>query len=156
MAVLTYPKPILLAHLVSRPKRNTAFVGFTLENNQGEQIKGISWTAIRSDLSDAGVSVSSKTIRSRSADLRPLYRGSTRIFEIYTLSIFYVAAVAEWYRYRTVACLVTCSAPVPQKTRRVGQRCMLNLLRAETCPSGVAVRRGVPGLMSSTSLDHGS
>ncbi|GFU87518.1 uncharacterized protein TNCV_4801551 [Trichonephila clavipes] len=42
------------------------------------------------------------------------------------------AAVAEWYRYRTVACFVTGSSPVPQKTRRVGQRCTLNLSRAET------------------------
>ncbi|GFW00984.1 transposable element Tc3 transposase [Trichonephila clavipes] len=48
-----------------------------------------------------------------------------------------VAAVAEWYRYRIVACLVTSSIPVPLKTRRVGQRCTLNLSRAETssrCP----------------------
>ncbi|GFX72911.1 uncharacterized protein TNCV_1698081 [Trichonephila clavipes] len=43
-----------------------------------------------------------------------------------------VAAVAEWYRYRTVACFVTDSSPVPLKTRRVGQRCPLNLSRAET------------------------
>ncbi|GFU65741.1 uncharacterized protein TNCV_5058751 [Trichonephila clavipes] len=42
------------------------------------------------------------------------------------------AAVAEWYRYRTVACFVTGSNPVPLKTRRVGQRCTLNLSRAET------------------------
>ncbi|GFX16857.1 hypothetical protein TNCV_2518351 [Trichonephila clavipes] len=42
-----------------------------------------------------------------------------------------VAAVAEWYRYRIVACLVTSSSPVPLKTRRVGQRCTLNLSRAE-------------------------
>ncbi|GFY13009.1 mariner Mos1 transposase [Trichonephila clavipes] len=42
------------------------------------------------------------------------------------------AAVAEWYRYRTVACFVTGSSPVPPKTRRVGQRCTLNLSRAET------------------------
>ncbi|GFU64374.1 uncharacterized protein TNCV_3947411 [Trichonephila clavipes] len=65
------------------------------------------------------------------------------------------AAVAEWYRYRIVACLVTV---VPLKTRRVGQRCTLNLSRAETsfrwC--GVVVRRGVPAQVSSTSLDHGS
>ncbi|GFW09433.1 hypothetical protein TNCV_3995401 [Trichonephila clavipes] len=33
-----------------------------------------------------------------------------------------VAAVAEWYRYRSVACLVTNSSPVPLKTLRVGQR----------------------------------
>ncbi|GFT57250.1 hypothetical protein TNCV_1692501 [Trichonephila clavipes] len=32
----------------------------------------------------------------------------------------WVAAVAEWYRYRTVACLVMSSSPVPLKTRRVG------------------------------------
>ncbi|GFY08859.1 uncharacterized protein TNCV_4660521 [Trichonephila clavipes] len=28
---------------------------------------------------------------------------------------FTMAAVAEWYRYRIVACLVTSSIPVPQK-----------------------------------------
>ncbi|GFW91181.1 uncharacterized protein TNCV_3301571 [Trichonephila clavipes] len=55
-----------------------------------------------------------------------------------------VAAVAEWYGYRTVACLVTSSSPVPLKTRRVGQRCTLNLSRAETSSRwcGVVVRRG--------------
>ncbi|GFT59075.1 uncharacterized protein TNCV_186531 [Trichonephila clavipes] len=55
-----------------------------------------------------------------------------------------VAAVAEWYRYRIVACLVTSSSPVPLKTRRVGQRCTLNLSRAETSYRwcGVVVRRG--------------
>ncbi|GFY23278.1 uncharacterized protein TNCV_3939741 [Trichonephila clavipes] len=55
-----------------------------------------------------------------------------------------VAAVAEWYRYRTVACLVTSSSPVPLKTRRVGQRCTLNLSRAEMSSRwcGVVVRRG--------------
>ncbi|GFU52488.1 uncharacterized protein TNCV_2983681 [Trichonephila clavipes] len=57
---------------------------------------------------------------------------------------FCVAAVAEWYRYRTVACFVTGSNPVPLKTRRVGQRCTLNLSRAETSSRwcGVVVRRG--------------
>ncbi|GFV83030.1 uncharacterized protein TNCV_1180441 [Trichonephila clavipes] len=55
-----------------------------------------------------------------------------------------VAVVAEWYRYRIVACLVTSSSPVPLKTRRVGQRCTLNLSRAEISSrwSGVVVRRG--------------
>ncbi|GFU50243.1 uncharacterized protein TNCV_300781 [Trichonephila clavipes] len=55
-----------------------------------------------------------------------------------------VAAVAEWYGYRTVACFVTGSSPVPLKTRRVGQRCTLNLSRAETSYRwcGVVVRRG--------------
>ncbi|GFY23423.1 uncharacterized protein TNCV_3941161 [Trichonephila clavipes] len=54
------------------------------------------------------------------------------------------ATVAEWYRYRTVACLVTSSSPVPLMTRRVGQRCTLNLSRAETSSRwcGVVVRRG--------------
>ncbi|GFV63559.1 uncharacterized protein TNCV_4389241 [Trichonephila clavipes] len=54
------------------------------------------------------------------------------------------AAVAEWYRYRTVACFVTGSSPAPLKTRRVGQRCTLNLSRAETSSRwrGVVVRRG--------------
>ncbi|GFU21319.1 putative RNA-directed DNA polymerase from transposon BS [Trichonephila clavipes] len=70
-----------------------------------------------------------------------------------------VAAAAEWYRYRTVACFVTGSSPVPLKTRRVGQRCTLNLPRAETSSRwcGVVVTRGgVPAQVSSTSLDHGS
>ncbi|GFU48032.1 uncharacterized protein TNCV_4968131 [Trichonephila clavipes] len=55
-----------------------------------------------------------------------------------------VAAVAEWYGYRTVACLVTSSSPVPLKTHRVGQRCTLNLSRAEMSSRwcGVVVRRG--------------
>ncbi|GFW34958.1 uncharacterized protein TNCV_978961 [Trichonephila clavipes] len=55
-----------------------------------------------------------------------------------------LTAVAEWYRYRIVACLVTSSSPVPLKTRRVGQRCTLNLSRAETSSRwcGVVVRRG--------------
>ncbi|GFV07763.1 RNA-directed DNA polymerase from mobile element jockey, partial [Trichonephila clavipes] len=59
-------------------------------------------------------------------------------------SIFSKAAVAEWYGYRTVACFVTGSSPVPLKTRRVGQRCTLNLSRAETSSRwcGVVVRRG--------------
>ncbi|GFX22305.1 uncharacterized protein TNCV_2951461 [Trichonephila clavipes] len=53
-----------------------------------------------------------------------------------------MAAVAEWYRYWIVACLVTSSNPVPLKTRRVGQRCTLNLSRAETSSRwcGVVVR----------------
>ncbi|GFW54004.1 uncharacterized protein TNCV_3828121 [Trichonephila clavipes] len=39
---------------------------------------------------------------------------------------------------------VMSSSPVPLKTRRVGQRCTLNLLRAETSSHwcGVVVRRG--------------
>ncbi|GFW02634.1 reverse transcriptase domain-containing protein [Trichonephila clavipes] len=54
------------------------------------------------------------------------------------------AAVAEWYRYRIVAGFVTSSSPIPLKTRRVGQRCTLNLSRAETSSRwcGVVVRRG--------------
>ncbi|GFU77436.1 uncharacterized protein TNCV_3498101 [Trichonephila clavipes] len=57
---------------------------------------------------------------------------------------FCVAAVAEWYRYRTVACFVTGLNPVPLKTHRVEQRCTLNLSRAETSSRwcGVVVRRG--------------
>ncbi|GFV30727.1 uncharacterized protein TNCV_951481 [Trichonephila clavipes] len=44
----------------------------------------------------------------------------------------------------TVACFVTGSSPVPLKTRRVGQRCTLNLSRAETSSRwcGVGVERG--------------
>ncbi|GFY34925.1 uncharacterized protein TNCV_154981 [Trichonephila clavipes] len=52
--------------------------------------------------------------------------------------------VAEWYGYRIVAGFVSSSSPVPLKTRRVGQRCTLNLSRAETSSRwcGVVVRRG--------------
>ncbi|GFW30399.1 focal adhesion kinase 1 [Trichonephila clavipes] len=54
------------------------------------------------------------------------------------------AMVAEWYRYRIVACLVMSSSPIPLKTRCVGQRCTLNLSRAETSSRwcGVVARRG--------------
>ncbi|GFW96058.1 uncharacterized protein TNCV_957721 [Trichonephila clavipes] len=57
---------------------------------------------------------------------------------------FFPAAVAEWYRHRIVAGFVTSSSPVPLKTRRVGQRCTLNLSRAETSSRwcDVVVRRG--------------
>ncbi|GFW72249.1 uncharacterized protein TNCV_702861 [Trichonephila clavipes] len=55
-----------------------------------------------------------------------------------------MTTVAEWYRYRTVACPVTSSSPVPLKTRHVGQRCTLNLSTAGTSSRwcGVVVRRG--------------
>ncbi|GFX77956.1 uncharacterized protein TNCV_909731 [Trichonephila clavipes] len=67
------------------------------------------------------------------------------------------AAVAEWFRYRIVACLITSSSPVPLKTHHVRQRCTLNLSRAETSTRwcGVVVWKGVPAQVSSTSLDHG-
>ncbi|GFV25565.1 uncharacterized protein TNCV_683951 [Trichonephila clavipes] len=46
------------------------------------------------------------------------------------------------------------SIPVPLKTRRVGQRCTLNLSRAETSSRwcGVVVGEGVPAQVSSTSM----
>ncbi|GFV06611.1 hypothetical protein TNCV_2949331 [Trichonephila clavipes] len=50
-----------------------------------------------------------------------------------------VATVAEWSRYGMVAVLVTSSSPVPLKTRRVGQRCMLNRWRAQTSSLGVVL-----------------
>ncbi|GFU13744.1 uncharacterized protein TNCV_939631 [Trichonephila clavipes] len=54
------------------------------------------------------------------------------------------ATVAERYRYRIVAFFVTSSIPVPLRTRGVGQRCTLNLSRAETSSRwcGVVIRRG--------------
>ncbi|GFX08668.1 uncharacterized protein TNCV_61951 [Trichonephila clavipes] len=63
---------------------------------------------------------------------------------IQSLLLLTMAAVAEWYRHRIVAGFVTSSSPVPLKTRRVGQRCTLNLSRAETSSRwcGVVVRRG--------------
>ncbi|GFU37995.1 uncharacterized protein TNCV_595761 [Trichonephila clavipes] len=55
-----------------------------------------------------------------------------------------VPAVAEWYRHRIMACLITSWSPVPLKTRSVEQRCTLNLSRAETSSRwcGVVFRRG--------------
>ncbi|GFS97083.1 hypothetical protein TNCV_4492591 [Trichonephila clavipes] len=55
-----------------------------------------------------------------------------------------------------MACFVTNSSLVPLKTRRVEQRCTLNLLRVETFSVGVVWelgKRGVPAQVSSTSLD---
>ncbi|GFX16068.1 hypothetical protein TNCV_4703261 [Trichonephila clavipes] len=60
---------------------------------------------------------------------------------------------------RTRGLRVTSSIPVPIKIRRVGQRCMINLSRAETSCRwcGVIVRRGWCQLkVSLSSLDHGS
>ncbi|GFT08766.1 guanine nucleotide-releasing factor 2 [Trichonephila clavipes] len=54
------------------------------------------------------------------------------VIESFVFNQARVAAVAEWYRYQIVACLVTSSSPVPLKTCRVGQLCTLNLSRAET------------------------
>ncbi|GFX67040.1 uncharacterized protein TNCV_589561 [Trichonephila clavipes] len=61
-----------------------------------------------------------------------------------SVSTIAVTVVAEWYRYRIVAYLVTSSSPVPLKSRRVGQRSTLHLSRAETSSRwcGVVVRRG--------------
>ncbi|GFW11534.1 uncharacterized protein TNCV_3810531 [Trichonephila clavipes] len=55
-----------------------------------------------------------------------------------------VDTVAEWYRYRIGARLVTSSNLIPLKTGRVGQRCTLHLSRAEASSQrcGVVVRRG--------------
>ncbi|GFW51979.1 uncharacterized protein TNCV_1189101 [Trichonephila clavipes] len=52
---------------------------------------------------------------------------------------------------------VTSSSPVPLKTRRVGEQCMLNLSRAQTSSRwcGVLFRRVVPAQVSSSSLDRG-
>ncbi|GFV62744.1 hypothetical protein TNCV_3101171 [Trichonephila clavipes] len=49
-----------------------------------------------------------------------------------------------WPYISNNTCLVTSSIPVPLKTRRVGQRCTLNLSRAETSSRwcGVVVREG--------------
>ncbi|GFX69472.1 uncharacterized protein TNCV_380411 [Trichonephila clavipes] len=60
---------------------------------------------------------------------------------------------------RIVAVFITSSSTIPLQTRRVVQRCMLNLSRAETSSHwcGVVVRKGgVPAQVLSTSLDHGS
>ncbi|GFW57181.1 uncharacterized protein TNCV_540981 [Trichonephila clavipes] len=82
----------------------------------------------------------SVTIQRNIIDMGFWSRRPTRV----PLGTALVAAVAEWYRYRTVACFVTGLSPVPLKTRRVGQRCTLNLSRAETSSRwcGGVVRRG--------------
>ncbi|GFV02753.1 uncharacterized protein TNCV_1452591 [Trichonephila clavipes] len=70
-----------------------------------------------------------------------------------------MAAVAEWYRNRILAFLVTSSSPIPLKTHRVGQRCTLNMSRAETSfrYCGLVIRRkGVPAQVTSSSIDIGS
>ncbi|GFW46667.1 uncharacterized protein TNCV_1937361 [Trichonephila clavipes] len=66
------------------------------------------------------------------------------MLNLFESHMIWVAVVAEWYRYRIMAGLVTSSSPVPLKTHRVGQRCTLNLSRAETSSRGcgVVVRRG--------------
>ncbi|GFT86020.1 uncharacterized protein TNCV_3256551 [Trichonephila clavipes] len=51
-------------------------------------------------------------------------------------------AVAEWSRYRIVAGLLMSSSPVPLKTRRVGQRCTLNLSRAQSSSRWYGVELG--------------
>ncbi|GFS70277.1 hypothetical protein TNCV_1067591 [Trichonephila clavipes] len=48
---------------------------------------------------------------------------------------------------------VMSSSPVPLKTSRVGQRCTLNLSRAETSCWCGSQERGVPAQVSSSSLD---
>ncbi|GFX51997.1 uncharacterized protein TNCV_3064141 [Trichonephila clavipes] len=88
------------------------------------------------------------------------------LFNYYWVRVFYcvlfpkidVATVAEWYRHRIVAGFVTSSSPVPLKTRRVGQRCTLNLSRAETSSRwcGVVVRRGGASSGVVRRHDHGS
>ncbi|GFT58610.1 uncharacterized protein TNCV_1250701 [Trichonephila clavipes] len=72
-----------------------------------------------------------------------LYENFTEC-EVNVRCVGLMAAAAECYRYRIVAGFVTSSSPVPLKTRRVGQRCTLNLSRAETSSRwwGVVVRRG--------------
>ncbi|GFV93303.1 uncharacterized protein TNCV_3685261 [Trichonephila clavipes] len=54
------------------------------------------------------------------------------------------AVVAEWSMHRIVAGFAPSSSPVPQKFRRVGQRCTLNLSRVVTSSRwcDVVVRRG--------------
>ncbi|GFW16001.1 hypothetical protein TNCV_4432741 [Trichonephila clavipes] len=55
---------------------------------------------------------------------------------------------------------VVSSSSVPLKTRRVGERCTLNLSGAQKCSRwcGVVVKRegGVPTQVLSSSIDHGS
>ncbi|GFX39511.1 uncharacterized protein TNCV_2668731 [Trichonephila clavipes] len=83
------------------------------------------------------------------ADIRP--QRLEKVIENWTSRLDYIRASRGSHMpeiifkmYRIVACLVASSSPAPLKTLRVGQRCTLNLSRAETsfrwC--GVVVRRG--------------
>ncbi|GFS51965.1 uncharacterized protein TNCV_1104161 [Trichonephila clavipes] len=62
----------------------------------------------------------------------------------FTFRITLLSTVVKWYGYQIVAGFVTGLRPVPLKTRRVGQRCTLNLSRAETSSRwcGAVLRRG--------------
>ncbi|GFV67395.1 uncharacterized protein TNCV_4307661 [Trichonephila clavipes] len=99
-----------------------------------DRLKNYYGIAVRSIVGDLNVmqqNVISVLYHCASSDKKPMHGQSS------------IAAVAEWFRYRIVACLVTSSSPVPLKTRRVGQRCTLKLLRDETFSRwcGVVVRR---------------
>ncbi|GFU41452.1 hypothetical protein TNCV_4586011 [Trichonephila clavipes] len=74
--------------------------------------------------------ISATTVHPKATLEWTVYPGTTSLC-CFIRSIQRVAVVAEWYGYRIVACLVTSLSPVPLKTRRVGQRCTLNLSRAE-------------------------
>ncbi|GFX65402.1 uncharacterized protein TNCV_4475221 [Trichonephila clavipes] len=83
---------------------------------------------------------------STAASITDHYAGWAAFFWLYspkTVPHHRIAAVAKWYRCRIVAGLVMSSSLVPLKTRRVGQRCTLNLSRAEMSSRwcGVVVRR---------------
>ncbi|GFV28741.1 transposable element Tcb2 transposase [Trichonephila clavipes] len=52
------------------------------------------------------------------AGLRTSYEASPNVYSLSRVT----AAVAEWYRYRIVAGIITSSSPVPLKTRRVDAR----------------------------------
>ncbi|GFY01430.1 uncharacterized protein TNCV_850381 [Trichonephila clavipes] len=51
---------------------------------------------------------------------------------------------------------VMSSSPVPLKTRRVGERCTLNLSRAHASRWCGSLESGVPAQLSSSSFDYGS
>ncbi|GFV18863.1 transposable element Tcb1 transposase [Trichonephila clavipes] len=81
-------------------------------------------------------------VQQASRNIMLTFNWPSRMWCIFDIKI--VVEVAEWSRYRIVACLVTSSSPVPLNTRHVGQRCTLNLSSAETSSRwcGVVVRRG--------------
>ncbi|GFX59025.1 uncharacterized protein TNCV_3814591 [Trichonephila clavipes] len=88
--------------------------------------------------SQSGQALAAASQASRDSDIINTY------FYLKHFERCFVAAVTEWYWYRNVAGFVMGSSPVPLKTRRVGQRCTLNLSRAETSSRGcgLVVRRG--------------
>ncbi|GFV59745.1 uncharacterized protein TNCV_1908161 [Trichonephila clavipes] len=87
-------------------------------------------------------------VKSNLGDPKPDFAGEAHMFSVtpllHNVTETVKAAVAQWFKVWDHGRHVMRSSPVPLKTRPVGQRCTLNLSRAETSSRwcGVVVRRG--------------